>query len=87
MTKGDYNIVVKRVAKKLGIPEYKVWEIVHFICRYIADTMEEGRWSGFYMRYFGKFVVKPKRLEHMQAKIDNMIEKANEDPLKLINDE
>ena len=81
--KSDYNIVVKRVAKKLNLPEYRVWEVVHAVCSSISKTIEEGKWQGFYMRFFGKLVVKPKRLEYMQAKIDKMIEKAKEDPLNL----
>jgi hypothetical protein len=81
----DYNTVVKRVAKKLGMPEYRVWEVVHSVCKSISMTMEEGKWEGFYMRFFGKFVVKPKRLEYMQSKIDKMIEGAKDDPLNLTN--
>jgi nucleoid DNA-binding protein len=87
MTKGDYNAVIKRVAKKMDIPEYKVWEVVHSVCRFITKEIESGNWDGFYMRFFGKFVVKPKRLEYMQAKIEKMIEKAKEDPLNLTSDE
>ena len=87
MASQDYNKVVKRVAKKLDLPEYKVWEVVHSVCRFIAKTMEAGKWEGFYMRFFGKFIVKPRRLEHMQAKLQNMIEKAKEDPLNITSDE
>lgn len=87
MAKNDYNIVVKRVAERLDMPEYKVWEVVHSVCRSISKTMEAGEWQGFYMRFFGKFVVKPKRLEHMQAKLQDMLEKAKEDPLNITSDE
>jgi hypothetical protein len=85
--KTDYNNVVKQVAQELGIPEYKVWEVVHSVCKYIAMTIEAGKWEGFYMRFFGKFVVKPKRLEYMQEKLQKMLEKAQEDPLNLTSDE
>jgi hypothetical protein len=57
------------------------------VCRFITKEIESGNWDGFYMRFFGKFVVKPKRLEYMQAKIEKMIEKAKEDPLNLTSDE
>ena len=87
MKKSDYNLVVKKVAKDLDIPEYRVWEVAHSVCKYAASIMEEGNWGGFYMRFFGKLVVKPARLRYMQEKIDKMIEKSKEDPLNLTSDE
>jgi hypothetical protein len=33
LKKSDYNLVVKKVAKDLDIPEYRVWEVAHSVCK------------------------------------------------------
>jgi nucleoid DNA-binding protein len=83
--KGDTNIIIEKVAKKLDLPRYEVSKIVNSLCGYIFDLMEEGTFEGFYMRYLGKFIVKPKRLETMQKKLkekqERELENFEEDPL------
>lgn len=83
--KGDANIIIEKVAKKLDLPRYEVSKIVNSLCGFIFDLMEEGEFEGFYMRYLGKFIVKPRRLETMKKKLkekqERELENFEDDPL------
>jgi len=59
----DYDIVLKRVAKKLDMPEYVVFNVTNSIFGFINDMVHKGEYEGFYFKYLGKLVVKPFRLK------------------------
>lgn len=60
--KSDYDIVLKRTSMKLGIPEYKVYNIVSSVFEFVNNLVSKGEYEGFYFKYLGRFIVKPFRL-------------------------
>jgi nucleoid DNA-binding protein len=64
----EINTIIDKVSEELNIPRYEVSKVITSLCGFIFDMMEEGNWEGFYMRGLGKFIVKPNRLEHIQQK-------------------
>lgn len=82
----DVNIIIKKVAEELDMPTYEVVKIVSSIFGYVFDLVEGGTFEGFYMRGFGKFIVKPRRLEHLKKMEKEKRERelnGFEDPLDL----
>jgi nucleoid DNA-binding protein len=82
-----FRTIIERVAEELEIPKHEVTKAINSTCGFIFDLMEEGAWEGFYMRYFGRFVVKPKRLEKIKEKVKEKMERElnsfDDDPLDL----
>ena len=78
----DFNLVIKKMSKKYGISENKIEHVVFSIGRFINFTMREGKWDGFYMRGFGKFVVKEGRLRAIRSKLNRMMD--SDDSLNLV---
>jgi len=61
--KSDYDIVLKRTAKKLGLPEKIVYDVTYSLFNYVHKLVEAKEYEGFYFRYLGRFIVKPFRLK------------------------
>lgn len=66
--KGSFDIVMKRTADKLGIPEYKVYDVVYSLFEYVHNLIDKKEFKGFYFRYLGRFVVKPYKLKRLVEK-------------------
>lgn len=66
--KGSFDIVMKRTAEKLGLPEYKVHSVVYVLFEYVSSIIEKGTLQGFYFRFMGKFVIKPYKLKRLVDK-------------------
>ena len=59
-------IPLKRAAEKAEIPEYRMQNIVDSFFAVLANDIESENFKGVLCRNLGKFVFKPKRVEHIQ---------------------
>lgn len=73
MATKDNNLIVKRTAQELGIPEYEVWDVVRSVFQYIATMIESGTWEGFHLRGLGKLYVNPKRITARKLTEENKL--------------
>ena len=66
------DIVIRDLAKKYNLPVPLVMEVVRFPYKLTKEAMENlDVERPIYHLYFGRFVVKPKRLEIMQANLSD----------------
>ena len=70
--KGSFDIVMKRTAQKLNLPEYKVHSVVYCLFEYVHGLVENNTLQGFYFRFLGKFVIKPYKLKRIVDKYGNV---------------
>lgn len=71
----DKDLIVQKVADKLEIPRYEVMKVINSMFGYMFEMIEAGHFFGFYMRYLGKFIVKPKRFETAMKKFEEKRER------------
>lgn len=75
------DIVIRDLAKKYNLPVPLVTEVVRFPYRLTKEAMENVNIDKpIYHLYLGRFVVKPKRLEILQAAL------SDDDPKKIKRD-
>ena len=57
--------IIQQLAVKYDLSEDIVNKIVRSQFEFVKDTMEEGEFESVHLHYFGKFAIKPKRLESL----------------------
>jgi len=71
--------VINQVAKKLGIDEEIVNKVVRSQFKFVKDVMESGEMNSVHLSYFGKFAVKPNRLDYLPEDFVNNIHKSGKE--------
>lgn len=62
------RIIIERTAKKLNMPELKVYQVVASFFEVVVEDIESEEYKGSYCRRLGKFVIKPNRLKMLKEK-------------------
>lgn len=57
------NDASRQLAVKYNLPEELIERVIRSQFEFIKDTMEKGEYESVHLHHFGKFCVKPKRLE------------------------
>lgn len=69
--------IISRISAELDIDYYVVEKAIRTQFEFVKETMEQGQDNGFravQLQYFGKFAVKPTRLEVMQKRKNFIVE-------------
>ena len=63
--------IIQFLATKYNLPLKKIAEIINYQFKYVTKVMEDGNFESVRLPYFGRFSVKPKRLEYIKNKKKN----------------
>ena len=61
----DKKVIIQILATKYNLPLKKVEEIVNHQFKFVEQIMKKGDFDSIRLPYFGKFSVKPKRVEYI----------------------
>jgi len=59
------ELIIYKLANKYNLPIKKIKEIVEYQFKYTTEVMKKGEFEAIRLPYFGRFLVNPKRVEHI----------------------
>ena len=71
--------IINKLAEEYDLHKDEVREAVMHQFRFIRKVMKKGKYESVRLRYFGKFHVNQKRLEHVQNKYGKSSRSSSED--------
>ena len=71
--------IIDKVSAELDLDYEIVEKVVRSQFRFTKDVMESGEMKSVMMPYFGKFAIKPSRLEYLPSDFINKIHKSGKE--------
>lgn len=62
--------IVEELAAKYDLPKYVIEDIVRSQFNFVIQTMQEGEHRGIRLHHLGLFMVKPRRVEHLEKRFE-----------------
>lgn len=71
--------IISKVAQELNLDEELVEKVVRSQFNFTKEVMEEGNMDSVHLAYFGKFAVKPNRLDYLPNDFEKNIHKSGKE--------
>lgn len=71
--------LIKQIASNLDIDEEVIEKVIRSQFKFVKDVIESGEMQSIHLPYFGKFAIKPNRLDYLPENFEQNIYKSGKE--------